>query len=126
MKMKQSTNAVLLLLFIVSLIIYIVIFASAFTDLPMNIPPWHQLLLLTFHFFPMLFLELLLCQNAKLKWRLLIPMLSLLAVGVWFLSFAGWELLGWLLFLFWCIAPLLGSLVACGIWAIAKRLRYCS
>ena len=96
MKMKQSTNIVLLLLFIVSLIIYIVIFASAFMDLPMNIPPWHQLLLLAFHFFPMLFLELLLCQNAKLKWRLLIPILSLLAVGVWFLSFAGWELLGWL------------------------------
>lgn len=122
-KIKQSINTVLFPLFILSLIIYIVIFVSAFAELPMNIPPWHQLLLLTFHFFPMLFLELLLCRNAKLKWRLLIPMLCLLAVGVWFLSFAGWELLGWLLFLFWCIAPLLGSLVACGIWAITKKLR---
>lgn len=41
------------------------VYTAAFSDLPLNIPPWHQLLLLYFHAFPMFFLQLLLCRRAR-------------------------------------------------------------
>ena len=59
--------------------VYTAAFTAAFSDLPLNIPPWHQLLLLYFHAFPMFFLQLLLCRRARAVWRLLVP-LALLAV----------------------------------------------
>ena len=55
----------LAVLFTATLAVYLVIFGTAFADLPLRIPPWHQLLLLYFHFFPMCFLQLLLCRRGS-------------------------------------------------------------
>ena len=62
--------------------VYTAAFAAAFPDLPLNIPPWHQLLLLYFHAFPMFFLQLLLCRRARAVWRLLVPLALLAVPGV--------------------------------------------
>ena len=37
----DKTDKILLTLFLMSLTAYLVIFLSAFWDLPLNIPPWH-------------------------------------------------------------------------------------
>lgn len=93
------------------------------SDLPLNIPPWHQLLLLYFHAFPMFFLQLLLCRRARAVWRLLVPLALLAVPGVLFLSAAGWMVMGWFLLMWWCAAPLLGSALAWLVWAVSLRSR---
>ena len=98
----DKTDKILLTLFLMSLAAYLVIFLSAFWDLPLNIPPWHQGLLLYFHSIPMFFLQLLLCRLAKPHWRLFAPLMLLLVPGLVFVGSAGWAVLGWVLFLYWC------------------------
>ena len=39
-------------LFAVTLALYLVVFGTAFADLPLNVPNWHLALLLYFHFLP--------------------------------------------------------------------------
>ena len=94
----------LAVLFTATLAVYLVIFGTAFADLPLRIPPWHQLLLLYFHFFPMCFLQLLLCRQAGVLWRLLVPLALLAVPGAVFLNTAGWMVMGWILFLWWCVS----------------------
>ena len=113
----------LAVLFTATLAVYLVIFGTAFADLPLRIPPWHQLLLLYFHFFPMCFLQLLLCRRARVLWRLLIPLALLAVPGVIFLSTADWMVLGWILFLWWCVSPALGSALGWLVWAVFLRKR---
>lgn len=90
-----KTDKILLTLFLMSLAAYLVIFLSAFWDLPLNIPPWHQGLLLYFHSIPMFLLQLLLCRLAKPHWRLFAPLMLLLVPGLVFVGSAGWAVLGW-------------------------------
>ena len=113
----------LAVLFTATLAVYLVIFGTAFADLPLRIPPWHQLLLLYFHFFPMCFLQLLLCRQAGVLWRLLVPLALLAVPGAVFLNTAGWMVMGWILFLWWCIAPALGSALGWLLWAALLRKR---
>lgn len=120
---KEKRNRILLLLFLLSFVVYAVSFYVAFADLPLNIPTWHQFLLLYFHFVPMFFLEWLLCRTAKLRWRILLPLLPLVLVGLWFLSTAEWYLMAWFFFGIWCVPPVLGCLAGWGVWAIEKRLK---
>lgn len=122
-RIEKKSDTLLLVLCLLSFAVYAVIFASAFAELPLNISPWHQLLLLYFPFIPMFFLELLLCRTATLRWRLTLPLIPLLLVGIWFLTLAEFHLPAWILFLFWCTPSLLGCLAAFGIWAIGKRFR---
>ena len=89
----RRTDQWLLGCFAVTMAVYTAAFTAAFSDLPLNIPPWHQLLLLYFHAFPMFFLQLLL----------------------------GWMVMGWFLLLWWCAAPLLGSALAWLVWAVSLR-----
>ena len=121
--MKEKSNQLLLLLFLLSFVIYAVIFAAAFAELPLNIPPWHQFLLLYFHCIPMFFLEWLLCRTAKLRWRLLLPLIPLVLVGIWFLSTAEWYLMAWILFGVWCVAPLTGCLAGWIVWLLSGWLK---
>ena len=72
-RINGKGNAVLLSLTLITFAAYAVVLVTAFWDLPLDIPTWHQLLLLYAHFIPMFFLELLLCRTAKLKWRILLP-----------------------------------------------------
>lgn len=121
--MKRTADRVLFALFLVSFAAYCAVFLSAFARLPLNISSLHQGLLLFAHFIPAFFLELLLCRIAAFPWRLLLPALPLLAAGLWFLSRAEWYLMAWVLFLFWCIAPLAGCLTAQLVFAISRRLK---
>lgn len=124
MKQKQAAIRILFFLFIASFVTYIAIFATAFSNLPLNIPPWHQSLLLFFHFIPMFFLQLLLSVRATWRWKLWSLLLLLGVPGLVFLSFVEWDILGLILFLFWCIAPMLGAALAEIIWQIFRRLKH--
>lgn len=64
---RIKNDKILLTLCILFFIGYAVIFVSAFSELPLNVPLWHQGLLLYGHFFPMFFLELLLCRTAQVR-----------------------------------------------------------
>ncbi len=118
-----KTDNILRALFLLSLAAYLVIFVSAFWDLPLNIPPWHQGLLLYFHAIPMFFLQLLLCRLAKPLWRLLVPLALLLVPGLVFVGSAGWYLMGWILFLYWCVAPAAGCALAWLVWGAGQSRR---
>ena len=117
------TDKLLFGLFAAALALYLVIFGTAFADLPLNVPNWHLALLLYFHFFPMLFLQLLLCRRARVLWRLLVPLALLAVPGAVFLNTAGWMVMGWILFLWWCVAPALGSALGWLLWAALLRKR---
>ena len=116
----RRTDQWLLGCFAVTMAVYTAAFTAAFSDLPLNIPPWHQLLLLYFHAFPMFFLQLLLCRRARLRWRLLIPPVLLAVPGFFFLMAAEWDIRGWILFLFWCAAPVLGCVLAWAVWEAGR------
>lgn len=116
-------NTVLLSLTLITFAAYAVIFAAAFADLPMSIPPWHQLLLLYFHFIPMFLLELLLCRTAKLTRRILLPAVLLAVPGLWFVASAEWYAMAWFLAGWWCVSPVLGCLAAWAVWALSRRLK---
>ena len=85
----RRTDQWLLGCFAVTMAVYTAAFTAAFSDLPLNIPPWHQLLLLYFHAFPMFFLQLLLCRRARAVWRLLVPLALLAVPGVLCRAAAG-------------------------------------
>ena len=48
---------------------------------------------------------------------LLFPFLPMLVVGLAFLRIAEWHILGWILVLWWCAAPVIGCTLA---WAAHK------
>lgn len=80
----------------------------------------HQTLVLYFHSVPMFFVQLLLCRLSKRwRWRL-VPFLPILVVGLVFMSFAGWHILGWILVLFWSIAPTVGCVLAWAVYKVCK------
>ncbi len=125
-KMKKAfasrSSRILLALFLPTMAAYIVIFAAAFSELPLGIGPVHQFLLLFFHFIPMFFLEILLCRLAHPFWRVLVPVL-LLAVPVFIFAAVGeFYVMAWILAGFWCIAPAAGSILACLVWYISHQL----
>ena len=113
--MKNRANQILLFLSLLSLVIYCAIFASCFSELPINPSPLHQRLVLYVHCIPMFFVQLLLCRLSKRWWWRLIPFLPILVVGFVFMHFAEWYILGWILVLWWSVAPTVGCLLA---WAV--------
>lgn len=124
MKRTQLPKShILQALCVLSFALYALIFASAFAQLPLSIPTWHQHLLLFSHCIPMFFAELCLCQAGKRRWRLPAALLPLVLVGIWFLSTADWHSMAWIFFLCWCIPPLLGCFAAWGVWALFTRVQ---
>lgn len=121
--MKNRTDKVLLGIFLVSLAVYIAIFADCFSELPLSLTPLQQALLLYFHFIPMFFLQLLLCRLSKPWWWHLLPFLPLLVTGLVFMVFAEWYILGWVLVLWWCVAPIMGYLLAWAVYGCWKLYR---
>lgn len=120
----NRTDLVLLLLTLVTFAAYAVILVTAFWDLPLDIPPEHQFLLLYAHGIPMFSLQLLLCRRAKWGWRLLLPAILLAVPGVWFLAKAQWYLLAWVLVGWWCVAPAAGCLLAWMVWGVQQCMRH--
>lgn len=117
---EEKTDEVLLGVFALSMAVYIVIFAAAFAELPISIPPWHQFLLLSFHIIQFC-LQLLLYRLAKPRWRLLVSVVLLMAPGVVFLRVAGWTVMGWILSLYWCAALVLGCVFTWTVWLMAWK-----
>ena len=93
--MKNRADKILLVVFLLTLAPYAAFFAYCFSELPLSITPPQQALLLYSHSIPMFFLQLLLCRTAKLRWRLLIPLLLLLIPGLVFTGTAGWHVIAW-------------------------------
>lgn len=122
-QIQRKSDKVLLALSIVFSAVYCGIFLTAFSELPLRISPWHQDFLLFFHFIPMFFWELLLCRTATWKWRLILPAIPLVLVGLWFLSLAEWYVMAWILYLAWCIPPVLGCLTAYVVFAVYRKFR---
>lgn len=122
-QIQRKSDKVLLALSIVFSAVYCGIFLTAFSELPLRISPWHQGFLLFFHFIPMFFWELLLCRTATWKWRLILPAIPLVLVGLWFLSLAEWYVMAWILYLAWCIPPVLGCLTAYVVFAVYRKFR---
>lgn len=118
--LERKADRLLFSLFLVSFAGYCVVFVSAFAELPLNISSAHQGLLLFSHVIPAFFLELLLCRTTVFPWRLLLPVLPLLAAGLWFLSGAEWHVMAWVLYLIWCIPPLAGCLTARLLFAVYR------
>ena len=121
-RINGKGNAVLLSLTLITFAAYAVVLVTAFWDLPLDIPTWHQLLLLYAHFIPMFLLELLLCRTAKIKWRILLPAVLLAVPGLWFVASAEWYAMAWFLAGWWCVAPVLCCLAAWAVWAISRRV----
>ena len=55
--MKNRTDKILLIAFVLTLAVYVVIFAACFSELPINPSPLHQVLVLYFHFVQTLVVE---------------------------------------------------------------------
>lgn len=111
------------MLFLGAAVAYLIIFAVCFSELPLNIPPWLQALLLYFHFIPFCLLQLLLCRLVRPLWRLLVSLAALVVPGFVWLCLVGWAALGWVLWAIWCMAPVAGCLLAWMIWGIAQLIK---
>lgn len=123
---QNKADLVLLGCFLAALAAYAVIFGSAFLKLPLNISPWHQFLLLFFHFIPAFFLQLLICHMGGPAWRFALPPAMFLVPALVFALCTGGQLLGWVLAGVWCLAPLLGCALGWLVWGVvllARRLR---
>ena len=103
--MKTRTNKILLALFLLLLAVYVFLFADCFSQLPINPTPLQQGLVLHLHGIPMFLIQLLLYRLSKPWWWHLVPVLPMLVVGLGFMSFAEWYILGWILVAWWCAAP---------------------
>lgn len=120
---QNKIDLVLLGCFLAALAAYAVIFGSAFLELPLNISPWHQFLLLFFHFVPTFFLQLLMCHMTGPAWRFALPPAMFLVPALVFALCTGGQLLGWVLAGFWCLAPLLGCALGWLVWGVALLVR---
>ncbi len=120
---NPNTNRVLSRLFWVTAVGYAVIFVSAFWHLPIDIPVWHQALLIYSHFIPMFLLQLILCRTRSIPVRLFLPLGILAGVGLVWLCLTQWTLLGWVLFAYWCTAPLTGCAVAWVAYGVSYLIR---
>ena len=116
--LQKRSNQVLGIFFLLTMIAYLVIFFLCFSELPLNIGPGLQGLLLYFHFIPFCLLQLLLCRLTRPLWRLLVPLALLVIPGFIWLCLCGWMALGWALWAIWCMAPVAGCVLAWIIWAV--------
>ncbi len=115
---KATADRVLWALFGLTMAAYGVVFVSAFSQLPLNIPSWHQGLLLYSHLIPMFFLQLILCRRARVVWRFAVPLVLLAVPVLVFVAIADWDARAWVLAGVWCIAPVLGCALAWLVWGL--------
>lgn len=122
--MKESTNRVLSRLCWVTAAIYVVIYVAAFWHLPIHVYIWHQGLLFYFHFIPMFLLQLVLCRTRSTPVCILLPLGILAGVGLVWLCLTEWTVMGWALFGYWCIAPVMGCALAWVVYFAGYLLGY--
>lgn len=119
--MKDRTDQILLIAFVLTLAAYLVMFVDCFSRFPINASPLLQFLILHFHAIPMFLIQLLLFRLSKPWWRKLLPFLPMLVVGLAFLRIAEWHILGWILVLWWCAAPVIGCVLAWAAYGLGRR-----
>lgn len=109
--MKNRSHIALLAGFFVSLALYVLLF---FWDSALEVSELHAVLCLSFSAVPAFFLQLWLCQLEYVRWTRWLPLCALLfaaLVGSAYLSGlvgGGWDVLGGVLILCWCVAPAAG------------------
>lgn len=118
----RRTDLILCLLFVLSLLLYILACKSCFKNLPIDCPTWHIRLVLFFQFIPMFFLQLLLCRKTQIFFRVLIPIGLAILVGVVFFYTIDWHIVGWIFFLVWSIAYFAGCCLGWITWFVGRIL----
>lgn len=119
--MKKS-NRIVTGGFAVTLAVYVIAAAVCFSDLPLSWQPdWLVQVVMFFQCVPMFFLQILLCGYAKVIWRLVVPIFTMLSVGIPFLHFADWHPMAWIFYGVWAGAAATGCVVGWLIWAISGR-----
>lgn len=113
---------ILLSLFALTMLAYVIVFATAFADLPLDIGPTHQFFLLFSHCVPMFFLEIILCETARPLWRVLVPLILIAIPVLIFVTVGEFYVLAWMLSGIWCIAPVVGALCGRLVWSIKQHL----
>ena len=118
--MKNQNHTALLGGFFASLALYILLF---FWDVSLELSELRTVLWLSFSVVPAFFLQLWLCRLEKVRWTRWLPLCALClaalagAAYLFGLVGSGWDALGGLILLCWCIAPAAGCALgwlACG------------
>lgn len=121
---NSNSNRMLFWLLWVTAAVYAAVFLSTFLHLPISISIWHQALLFYFHFIPMFLLQLLLCRTRSTPVCIFLPLGILAGVGLVWLCLTQWTVMGWALFGYWCIAPVMGCALAWVVYFAGYLLGY--
>ena len=91
----RRTDFILCFLFLLFLLIYILVCRSCFKSLPVDCPTCHIWVVLYFQCVPMFFLQLLLCRKTRIFFRVMIPIILAILVGLVFFYTIDWHAAGW-------------------------------
>lgn len=116
----RRTDFILCFLFLLFLLIYILVCRSCFKSLPVDCPTCHIWVVLYFQCVPMFFLQLLLCRKTRIFFRVMIPIILAILVGLVFFYTIDWHAAGWVFFLVWCISYFAGCTLAWITWIIGR------
>lgn len=128
--MKSDKNLSLLLLFALTLGAYVMIFFIAVGALFQSVD-WPtgvmETLLFTFSAVPAFFLQMLLCRAVQSKYIKALPITVIALAAAFFavcmISVTGWDKLIYLILLFLCIAPAVGTVAAFLFHLICKNMK---
>lgn len=122
---NPTTNRVLSRLCWVTAAIYVAIYISSFWHLPIHVYTWQLSLLIYFHFIPMFLFQLLLCRTRSIPVSIFLPLGILAGIGLVWLCLTQWTVMGWALFGYWCIAPVMGCALAWVVYGTGYLIRKC-
>ena len=131
--MKNRTDNILLIAFLVSLLFYFFALPRlfySFAEILLDNSAWMKVydwLSMCFHAVPAFCLQLLLCRKAR-RWAAALPTLIFAGLALWatysyFISTA-WDTLGYAALLFLCAAPAVGCVLAWtayGGWTLYRK-----
>ena len=117
--MKNRTDNILLITFLVSLAFYMFILPRFFEGIAFDGPEWahvvYNWLSMCFHAVPAFCLQLLLCRKTR-RWIAALPGLAVVGLAFWAaygcVTSTGWDTLGYAILLFLCAAPAVGCVLA--------------
>ena len=121
--MRSRSHIALLAGFFASLALYVLLF---FWDVSLDLSELRAVLLLSFSAVPAFCLQLWLCRLEHVRWARWLPLCALLllalvgAAYLFGLVGSGWDALGGVFLLCWCVAPAAGCALA---WTARKTRR---
>lgn len=126
--MKNRTNQILLVTFLITAALYPFFLLSWLEIIPISIPLGGYLGA-GFHAVPCFCLQLLICRTAKRPLLRLIPVLLLVGIAAaFFVAMAnstGWDGLGWAILLLLCFAPAVGYAAAWVVYGVQRVRQKC-